>query len=142
MKRTTDIKIKKIKTTNEKVCSIWDQVEVLEMQKNAQSKISLVKTFDFIKEKVAYISFGFMSVSVALYIFFITSIIVFAVQERSYIFSAKQIQMGNINVLVQSEGEIKDELKKDLAKVENLALSNDVIYIKRVENVETTLSVR
>jgi hypothetical protein len=95
--------------------------------------------FDFLKQKVAYISFAFMSFSALLYIFFITSIIIFAVQERSYIFSASKIEVNQNSFFVEKiepvEGAVEDN-------VNNLAVLNEVIYIKRNNSIETTLSVR
>jgi hypothetical protein len=136
MKKTLDIKIKKIEVKNDKVCPILTD---LEMSKISKSNKKLMNFFDFLKQKVAYISFAFMSFSALLYIFFITSIIIFAVQERSYIFSASKIEVSQNSFFVEKiepvEGAVEDN-------VNNLAVLNEVIYIKRNNSIETTLSVR
>jgi hypothetical protein len=155
MKRTTDIKIKKVEVRNEKVCPILTEIEIskIEQNKNSFQKINFGSVLNFFKQKLAYISFAFMSVSVAMYIFFITSIIVFAVQERSFIFSASQIEINqNLHIAENIEFENKIESTEKEAKVENTentesieklaVLSNNVIYIKRVEDVNSGLSVR
>lgn len=155
MKRTTDIKIKKVEVRNEKVCPILTEIEIskIEQNKNSFQKINFGSVLNFFKQKLAYISFAFMSVSVAMYIFFITSIIVFAVQERSFIFSASQIEINqNLHIAENVEFENKTESTEKEAKVENTentenieklaVLSNNVIYIKRVEDVNSGLSVR
>ncbi len=145
MKKTTDIKIKKIevKKKEEKVCTIWDQIEAQTFLKSQNSnKFTFVDLLHFLKQKIAYISFAFMSFSIALYIFFITSIIVFAVEERSYIFSAKQIEVNIAPILVQSEVAVKKENLANIPETKNLAVSGDVMYIKRIDNVNSGLSVR
>jgi hypothetical protein len=122
MKRTTDIKIKKVEVRNEKVCPILTEIEIskIEQNKNSFQKINFGSVLNFFKQKLAYISFAFMSVSVAMYIFFITSIIVFAVQERSFIFSASQIEINqNLHIAENIEFENKIESTEKEAKVEN-----------------------
>jgi hypothetical protein len=141
MKRTTDIKIKKVEVRNEKVCPILTEIEIskIEQNKNSFQKINFGSVLNFFKQKLAYISFAFMSFSALLYIFFITSIIIFAVQERSYIFSASKIEVSQNSFFVEKiepvEGAVEDN-------VNNLAVLNEVIYIKRNNSIETTLSVR
>jgi hypothetical protein len=142
MRKTTDIKIKKIEVRNEKVCPILTEIEIskIEQSKNTQSKVNLISIFNFLKSKIAYISFGFMSFSVALYIFFITSIIVFAVQERSFIFSANQIEINQESVMIVND--VKEDLNKIVSNDKNIALVENVLYIKRISQSENGLSVR
>lgn len=135
MKKTTDIKIKKIEV--KKV----EPIKIEELRNKRNFNFSNFDLLKFLKEKIAYISFGFMSLSIATYIFFISSIIVFAVQERSFIFSTNQVEIKNSNVFVQNKDESEVIIKKD-AQVENLALANNVLYIKRISDTETALSIR
>jgi len=136
MKKTSDIKIKKIEVKNDKICPILTDFE---MSKISKSDKKFINFFDFLKQKIAYISFAFMSFSALLYIFFITSIIIFAVQERSYIFSASKIEINQNVFLAGKTVPLEVAVKEDL---NNLAALNDTIYIKRNNSIETTLSVR
>jgi hypothetical protein len=73
-----------------------------------------------------------------MYIFFVTSIVVLAVQERSYIFNAKKIETEKTTIQ-KDFAEVKtEESSLSLLKTEK----SKITYIKRIENINAGLSLK
>lgn len=90
-----DIKVQKIK------------IKKVEMPVQAESSVSQISTKSIKKEKIKltpFVFFGLMSVSVFVYIFFLSSTFFYAIKEREVVMNTEKIAKSeNINIVEENK---------------------------------------